>query len=338
MSNRLRKGLATFAGRPNAQALALAALGALAIALQWRQPYAREFLGFDLGLVILSVCLPYVTRSVFQSLEKLPGLIAAISANGPSGEKWAPASKRTGRVALWISGLTLAAFGAVTSWVFGVPWSGAALAVSALWLFLVLFGYGRLGYLYGLHMYILWDLRKLEVKCQIFEWPREEIQDLYQVYSGLLAWGAGLYVIAIVSVWSSPGVWLVDRFGMEELPGSVLAELGTGSPWLVLESAWVFPAGMMVIFFFLLFHLRCHKLLVQCRDQAVRQLGRLASRELEAWSSESKPERLATVDRFLGWKEKIHGERVWPIDLRAAIATLTTVLIPTIKTLMEFLG
>ncbi len=338
MSGGLKKSLGTFARRPNVQALALAALGALAIALQLQQPYTQGFLGFDLGLVILSVGLPYVTRSVLRSFEKLPGLIAAISPQGSSAEKWAPSNKWLGRVGLWISGLTLAVFGAVTSWVFGVPWSGAALAVSAFWLFLILFGYGILGYLYGLHVSVLWDLRRLEVRCQIFEWPRAEIQDLYRVYSGLLAWGAGLYVIAIVSVWSSPGVWLVDRFGMEEQPGSVLDELGAGSPWLVLESAWVFPVGLMVIFFFLLFHLRCHKLLVQCREQAVRQLGRLASQELEVWSSENKPERLATIDRFLGWKEKIHGERVWPIDLRAAVAALTTVLIPTIKTLKDLLG
>jgi len=334
MSNGL-KNFGSFINRSSAQALVLAALGALAILLQVRQPYTRGFLGFDLGLAILSVCLPYATRSASQAFDRLPGLIAAISKNDAPGAEWTYPAKKINRGALWASGLVLAVFGLVTGAAFGVPWTGAALAASTCWLLLVLFGYGALACLYAFHMRFLWRLRRVEVKCQVFEWPREEIQGLYRIYSGLLAWGASLYVIAIASVWSSPGVWLVDRLKAGGLQGRHFNDMGSGSSWLAIESAWVFPAGAMVIFFFLLFHLRCHMLLVQCREHSLRELGRLASLELEAWNSENRPERLETIDRFLAWREKVHGERVWPIDLRAAVATFTTVLAPTIKTLTE---
>jgi hypothetical protein len=317
---------------------ALVIFGFITIFLQVDNQFTVLFLLFEGGLLILSAALPFFLKLLWTSFSSLSDILSKFT---DFSEEDSKKYRVSGGVALFILivGGVLSAGGVLTISTLGLPWNSTARTFFQIWLYLILFGYGVVAGLYMFHVRLLFSMSKMNVSCSPFYWPRIEISYLYRFYSKLLAAGTILYVLAIVSFWSTPGNWLVNAW-LTNTTFSAAAELGAhlsvDLPWRLIESLWVFPVAICIIFFFVLFNYGCHEFLTQCQSRSIDYFSKLASKVLEDWEKKPTIEKREKIDKLLEWRDKIKKERVWPLDFLAILSIIATTIVPIIQTFINF--
>ena len=300
----------------------IAALVLFNFAVQFLFQWYSRFLSFEIGLAFLTIIIPYVIKRIrhVSRYELVTPLSIFAGLSVEETESWLEGQMRPffSGLGTLISAVMVLIAGVISTDIFGIPWYGYIRSTFYLWLCIFLLGYGIIAWLYIGLMVLVNRMRLLEVNASIFSWPKSEIHNIYSTYFQLLAIGAALYVVAVISVWVSPGgAWIAKN-----------TEIGR---------LWVFPPGAMVIVFFLYFHYKVHLLLTQCRDKSDRQLSILLSQAFDEWISKQSEDKERSITNLLQWRKQIRSEKMWLLDIKSVIATVATLLLPTVKAVIDFL-
>lgn len=180
--------------------------------------------------------------------------------------------------------------------------------------------YGALAYIYGAILMLVVRLGKTRVRGDIFSWPHESIEAIHAIYVRLLLAGGAAYLLGVGVVRFTP--WARNWHDLNQ-------------PWILL---WVFPPGLAAIIFFGFFSFALHKLLLQCRTRSEREINEQLQRIYNTWKTNSEPGTESSISALLKWRENIRLNRVWPMDFKAVIATIVTLLIPTIEAIAKLAG
>lgn len=282
---------------------------------------SRWMLKFELFLAVLTLIIPYVVYVLFYTIvDRLPFLMSGIStgnADALAGQQIEPLVSKK-----WISlsALSVMIAGAISTEHFGIPWQGGIRLLFYPWLAVFFAGYGVAAWLYFVSMVAISRINKAEAKSSIFSWPRVETQEVYGLYFRLFVLGASLYLFAVVSIWTSPsGAWIALNTGLGML--------------------WVFPPAAMVICYFVYFNYQIHLLLKRCLQRSDQELSSLLDDRFADWKEGLSSEQGASsITSLLEWRNTIRSEGTWPMDFKAMLVTVATLLLPTIKAIADLVG
>lgn len=302
--------------------IAIAVLVALNLAFQFVWQWHQEWLPFQTGYALLSLAIPFAIRTLHHACRN--DLTAPLARIAGFSEEEADAWIASQMDFLYqklrppLVALAMMVAGMASADIFGLPYHGSTRLLFYLWSGVFFFGYGLVALLYLGWMVLVFFMSRLDVKRSVFLWPRFEIESVYRTSFRLLVLGTALYVTVVVSVWFSPGGEAIIR---ETLLGAL----------------WVFPPGAMVALFFLHFHYRTHLLLRQCRERSERELLELMSEQFTDWKGNPDGKHGESITQLEGWLDRLRNEKLWLLDLKATITTITTIFLPSIHALAEYL-
>jgi hypothetical protein len=280
----------------------------------------RGLVRFELFFAVLTIAIPTLTALAIGWVRHLSGAVSHIAAfNDDSASFWI--DQQLGNLLVrWAplaSGSLLLIIGVYSTITYWVGWQGWIEWLFLIWAGIFFFGYGTLIWAFGSLLVLVWRISNLPIACSPFAWPIYQINAVYRTYFYVLSTGALLYGLAVLSVWISP-------YGAQ-----VALETYSGM-------AWVFPPAACLILFFLVVHFRLHVLLLRYKQASDDELTRLLEAEYNAWAGEPGAEREERIDKLLAWRDHVRKEDEWPLGLKTVLLTVTTLLIPTIKTVVEF--
>jgi len=207
--------------------------------------------------------------------------------------------------------VALSASDAVTA----LPFAGWARGAAVVIVSAFFVSYGAVLYVYAKVAGLAVRLGRSPVRSETLAWPGTAIRTVHGVYVSLLVVGTVLYLLGVAVVWFSPG-----------------------GKWLTMNAAWmrlwVLPPGIAVLAFFATFSVALHRVLVQCRERAETELGEQLQELYETWKKDRAPSLEGSISALLSWRESVRLEPLWPMDPKAAAATVLTILIPSIKALL----
>ncbi|HYR07080.1 MAG TPA: hypothetical protein VEQ60_04915 [Longimicrobium sp.] len=294
----------------------------LNLLLQFRWNWAGDFIAFEVLFALLTVVLPTIAVTLMKWAQQLALPVSNITQqSGAAASLWVAGQLRSlvGREGIVLCGMLLLIVGEVSTVIFWVPWEGWIGTLFFLWAAIFFFGYGALGWCFGCLSVLLWRISNLPIQCSPFRWPTDHIATIYQTYFRILIIGASLYALAVLSVWLSPGgpaIALETNLGM----------------------LWVFLPAACIILFFLIFHFRVHRLLVRCKEISDNELTTLLESEYNNWRHDPTAERENRIKRVLEWRDHIRRADEWPLSLQSVVLTITTLLLPTLKEVLELIS
>jgi hypothetical protein len=208
--------------------------------------------------------------------------------------------------------------GILTTDYFGLPLFGIARI-----LFLALVGIfcglaGIVGWYYYGALHLLHNVASKEVKAEPFTWPIQEFSDLHQRYIRIFAEGVLIYIGAVIAVWLSP-------------EGGVIM-LNT-----VLGQLWIFPLAGIVVFYFLSVEFLVHRLMAHCKYNRLKQIEVLMRTNFDRWLIAPVEDKSKIVDALRNWYNDIKEEFEWPWNLVAISTVVATLLLPTIKAILDLI-
>lgn len=280
---------------------------------------SNEWFLFEIIFGALTVVWPFVAKCVIGVLQKdVPTALSDILqlASGDDELKTYKKHPLLRTSILLAAGFGFSVIGLASAVLFGSPWSGLQRTLFYVWTLLFFFGYGMLGCLYTASMLLVQRIGQLTVIPSL-SWPTWAIKGIYWSYFRIFAMGCLLYVAGLVAVWVSPGgAWIARNTYIGQL--------------------WVFPPGVMVIAFFVWFNYYTHSLLMAYKSQAENMIALDIRRAFSEWRSlkpsEEAEKRIATL---LQWQKEVRSETTWVIDFRAMLATIATLLLPTVKAVWD---
>jgi hypothetical protein len=179
--------------------------------------------------------------------------------------------------------------------------------------------YGALTYVYAAMLLLAVRLGKARVRRVILFWPNENLGAVHSVYFRLFWIGSMSYLLSVAIVRFTP--WAKTWRDLNQ-------------PWVRL---WVVPPAVAALIFFVSFTVALHKVLLQCRLQAERDIGEQLQRIYDLWKTNREPSAEGSISALLKWRESIRLERLWPMDLKASLVTVVTLLIPTIQAIAKLI-
>lgn len=299
----------------------LAGLVSLNLLVQWVVDWSPSFLTFQLGFAFLTLAIPFVLALLGRAINhelpaQLDKLAPASDSSSERGDARVPVRSLLG--GLLPSGFIMLVAGYLSTEIFGIPWTGGVRVLFYSWAFCFFVGYGFAAWLYVILMLVAKEVSKIKLEAQIFSWPRAALQDVFAVYMKTFLIGAVLYVGAVVTVWISPGgAWIAQNTGIGRL--------------------WVFPPGAMVVLFFLQFNFSFRAVLVGLRRSSEERLSELAESKFREWCDSPAENSASSVDALLNWRAAIRSEDVWPLNYKSLLATVATLMLPTVKAVLELL-
>jgi hypothetical protein len=259
----------------------------------------------------LSAAGPAFIALALQEISKLRNLIVEIFIEPPSISVQPVQLAISGIVFLCIALETMLS---VDFFPFNDRWANHSAYVIACTFFL---SYGALAYVYVATLLLVIRLGNTRVWSEVFLWPHDGIAEIYSVYVRLLLVGGTSYILAVAIVRFTP--WANSWSDLNET-------------WILL---WVFPPGLALIVYFVAFSVALHKVLLQCRARAEQEINEQLHHIYDAWKSNREIGAESSISALLKWRESVRLERIWPMDLKAGIATIVTLLIPSIEAIAK---
>jgi hypothetical protein len=289
-----------------------ATIGALSVAVLQSDGWDHEWAISALLWFSLSAAGPAFVALALHEVSKLRGPIADISAE--------PLDISVKPVHLAISGIAFLSIALETTLSVDVfPFIGWARVTAFIVASTFFLSYGALAYVYGAMFLLAVRLGKVRVRRDIFSWPHESIAEIHSIYFHLFLIGSTSYLLSVAIVRFTP--WATTWLDLNQ-------------PWVRL---WVFPPGLAAIVFFVAFSVALHKVLLQCRVRAEREIGEQLQRIYDLWKTNREPSAEGSISALLKWRETVRLERLWPMDLKAGIVTIVTLLIPTIQAIAKLM-
>jgi len=283
--------------------------------------WSEDFIAFEALMAVLTLALPGIARSLVRWADALAEPIVqtfVIDAAAATGFVSRQLEALLPRWEPILIGVCLAGMGVVSGIVFGIPWSGWIGVLFYVWLVIFLFGYGAVAWEYGVLLRILWLATTHEARCTPFRWPKEPIRAIHRIYTHSLLVGVMLYALAISAVWLSPG-------GAEIARHTRLGPL------------WVFPPAAGIISYLITYNSRLHSVLARCKRTAAEEIEEALAKAYGDWRSAPARDGEARISDLLKWRDSIAQQPAWPMDLRGVAAMVTTLLLPTIKAVIDLM-
>lgn len=199
------------------------------------------------------------------------------------------------------------------------PFSGLAQVQSFLIACCFFLNYGALAYLYAHLWFVAVHIAFIQVKANVFFWPRNEINAIYAVYKRLLTIAGIIYLASIGILRFTP--WATDWSALNQL-------------WVL---CWIVPPAIALLSFFAAMILSLHRVLRGYQQKAEEEIEESLAKRYAEWKNEFDPKIAESITTILKWRDYVRAEKTWPIDLKTAIITITTLLIPSIEASAKFL-
>ena len=261
---------------------------------------------------VLSAVGPGVTAYSIRETKKLHLLLSRI---GRISIQSAPSV-----LGMTVSGLLLLVTALCTQLSVAIfPFSGVAQVQSFIVACCFFLNYGALAYVY-LHLCLVAvHISYIRLKVNVFAWPREEINTIYAVYKRLLTMAGIIYLASIGILRFTP--WATDWSALNQL-------------WVL---CWIVPPAIALLIFYASIILSLHRVLVRYQRQAEEEIGELLSNRYGTWKNGFDPQIADSITSILKWRDCVRAEKTWPIDLKTALITITTLLIPSIEAFTKLL-
>lgn len=180
----------------------------------------------------------------------------------------------------------------------------------------LLFGIlGMLGWAYFGILLFAYRLKKLDYDLEPFETKKDEFDKLNSAFLRMFIAGVILYFGAIIAGWLSP--------------------LGSYILQISMLQYWIFPLAIIVIGFFVLVQFFLHEIMKKAKNIRLRKISLLIRKHYLEWEKSQSPTHGTAINDLFSWKEKIEKEKEFPFDFLTIASVLVTVLLPTIKTIIE---
>ena len=99
---------------------------------------------------------------------------------------------------------------------------------------------------------------------------------------------------------------------------------------------WVFPMAGAVIGFFLSFQYFIHRSILSSKKNRLDKIDLLLKETYELWLADRSVERAKTITELSNWRTNISQEKEWVLNLQSNLAVVSGLLLPTIKTIVDF--
>jgi len=266
---------------------------------------------------ILSLLTPFIANYLYKTFLSLQETVNTLTESNQ--QEWFLQQKTfTFGINLWsvIIIIALALGGEITNryLVWGI-WTGAAKVFYFLHAALLFGILGMLGWSYFGILLFAYRLKSLKYDLEPFETKKDEFDKLNSSFLGMFIAGVILYIGAIAAGWLSP-------------LGSYMLEI----PML---QYWIFPLAIVVIGFFVLIQFFLHEIMKEAKKVRLNKISLLIRKHYNEWEKSQSSIHGTAINDLLSWKEKIEKETDFPFDFLTIASVIVTVLLPTIRTIVE---
>jgi hypothetical protein len=293
--------------------LSSATIGLLSVAVLSSEGWDHKWAISAILWFFLSAIGPALLALAIGEVSKLRALVTDISAD--------PLNFSVGARGLAICGIAVLGLAVATTVSVDIfPFIGWAQVAAFVIVCTFFLSYGALIYVYGATFMLAVRLLKVRVRAEVFSWPRDSVRAIHSIYMRLLLVGATAYLLGVAVVRLTP--WSRSLLDLTQ-------------PWIGL---WVLPPGLAAIAFFASFNIALHNVLLRCRGRAEREITENLQLVYDSWKTNRERSAEGSISELLKWRESIRLERLWPMDLKAGVVTVVTLLIPTIDAVLRWAG
>jgi hypothetical protein len=300
--------------------LALFIIVIFVFATQYLQNELYNGFTFSVGILsILSLLTPLFTYYLYRTFLSLQDIASTLTETNQ--QEWFLQQKQfIFGVNHWsiIVVVLLAIGGEITNYylVWGI-WTGIAKFFYFLHAGILFSILGMLVWTYFGILLFTYRLSNLHIDPEPFETKRDEFDKLNASLLGMFFAGVIMYLGAIISGWLSPfSSYMLQQFILQY---------------------WVFPLAVVVLGFFVLIQYFLHTMMKKAKRIRLNKILLLIRKHYSEWEKSQSANHSAAINDLLSWKEKIEKETDFPFDFFTIASVLVTVLLPTIKTIIELL-
>jgi hypothetical protein len=310
------------AAYPWRAAIMLASAWMAALLLQWRSEWHPGFVPSEVVLALLGVAAVLATTALRTLLDQAASALAEVVAL-TQFRAWATDQRRFAfhGVAPLIIGATVAIAAGVTIHIAWVPWTGIVLWTFYAAVALLFAAVGQLAWSFGALLVILYRAGQLDMAVQVFAWPRTALRALTRSYLATCVVGIGLYLIAVVAIWVSPG----GSWFLTEDQGLV-------------RQLWVLPMATTVVAYLLACQMLLSWIANRVHQHRLTALSLLAQKWLDEFVGTRQPDAASAVTELLKWRQSVEREMAQNLNIRAIGTMIATVALPAAKTVKELVG
>jgi hypothetical protein len=173
---------------------------------------------------------------------------------------------------------------------------------------------GNLGWSYWGILLFAQRLTTLKFDLEPFETKKDEFEKLNSAFLGMFGSGVFLYLGAVIALWLALGSYIL---------------------FIPIIRFWVFPLAFMVISFFIAIQFFLHRLMQKAKSIRINKISSIINFHYHEWEKKRLPDDASAISNLLSWKEKIEKESDYPFDFLTIASVVFTVLLPTIRTIVE---
>ena len=288
-------------------------------ASQLFQSWRNQYLYSQIGFSILALLMPWVAALLYRRIHLLFSTLDKM-VDLPSEQ-----------IAIWFKHQVDFIFGGSWAYRISVPFSIAGVATmlylglpwsqSINFIFIIFWGAfmlstGIVAWIYLGLLLFFYRFSFLRIKGTPFEWPDKEFKDMSSAYVQMFTPGVILYLGIVLALWASGQQWFALYHPLGRL--------------------WTFPMAGAVISFFLASQYFIHRSMISSKQSRLDEIDKLLKETYEMWLTDRSNERAKTITELINWRNSIKTEREWPFNLQSNFAVVSGLLLPTIKTILDF--
>jgi hypothetical protein len=278
------------------------------------------FLYAQIGFSILALLMPWIAAFIYKKFQLLFTTLENM-VELPSGQIMTWFGRQLhfifGGPWIYIIPILFAVAGLLTMLYLGLPWSQFIDFIFAVFWGAFMLETGIVGWIYLGLLVFLYRLSRLKIKGAPFEWPDREFKDISTTYIQIFMPGVILYVGIVLALWASGQQWMALYHPLGRL--------------------WTFPVAGAVIGFFLTSQYFIHRSMVSAKQSRLDAIDQLLKETYQCWFEDRSTEQAKTISELVTWRNHINVDREWPFNLQSNFAVVSGLLLPTIKTIIDFI-
>jgi hypothetical protein len=278
------------------------------------------FLYAQIGFSILALLMPWIAAFIYKKFQLLFSTLENM-VDLPSEQIITWFGRQVnfifGGSWIYIISIPFGVAGLLTMLYLGLPWSQFINFIFAVFWGAFMLATGIVGWIYLGLLFFLYRLSRLKIKGTPFEWPDKEFKDIGTTYIQIFMPGVILYVGIVLALWASGQQWMALAHPLGRL--------------------WTFPMAGAVIGFFLTSQYFIHRSMVSSKQSRLDAIDQLLKETYQCWFEDRSTEQAKTITELMTWRNYINTEREWPFNLQSNFAIVSGLLLPTIKTIIDFI-
>lgn len=304
---------------PNYSFVIILTLTIINLVIQRLLDWKIQFVYAEIGFSILALLSPWIATFLYNQTNSLLAILERI-VDLPREEitLWYRAQMNFifGGLRAYILAALISVAGIMTMTYLGLPWLRSVNLVFTFFWGVFMFVIGIVGWIYIGLLLFLYRFSRLQAKGKPFERLDDEYQDINNTYVKIFIPGVILYLGIIFALWAS---------GVETM--AIYNPLGR---------LWVFPMAVAVVGFFLASQYFIHRSILSSKKSRLNEIDKLLKETYKLWLDDRSVERAKTITELTNWRNNISQEREWALNFQSNLAVVTGLLLPTIKTIVDF--